>query len=187
MDYVHAPVFGFSIVASVTTDVSTAATELRRVAAGVDPTLPVFDVETLEAALANSIAPQRFNLFTFGLFAAVALLLASVGIYGVLAYSTARRTREIGIRRALGAGRGEVVAMVIRQGMTIALIGTIAGLVTAVAVARPMTSLLYEVSPSDPYIFAAASAVLLLTGLAASLGPALRAASVEPLVALRSE
>jgi putative ABC transport system permease protein len=186
-DYAHAPVFGISIVASVTTDVSAAAVDLRRIVGGVDPGLLVFDVGTLEAALANSIAPYRFNLFTFGLFAAVALLLASVGIYGVLAYSTSRRTREIGIRLALGAGRGEVVAMVIRQGMSVALVGTIAGLVSGVAVARVMTSLLYDVSPSDPYIFAAASAVLLLAGFAASLGPALRAASVEPMAALRSE
>ena len=187
MDYTHAPLFNFSMVASVSTDVSAATAELRRIAAGVDPTLPVFDVETLEAALADSIAPYRFNLFTFGLFAAVALLLASVGIYGTLAYSTSRRTQEIGIRLALGAARGEVVAMVIRQGMTVALIGTLVGLVIGVAVARVMRGLLYEVSPSDPYIFTAAAAVLLLAGFAASLGPALKAASVQPLVALRRE
>ena len=100
--------------------------------------MPVLEVKTLEAALADSIAPYRFNLFTFGLFAAVALLLASVGIYGTLAYSTSRRTQEIGIRLALGAARGEVVAMVIRQGMTVALIGTLVGLVIGVAVARVM-------------------------------------------------
>jgi len=187
MDYMHGGLFGFSLVARVTTDVSTAATELRRLTAGVDPTLAVFDVQTLEAALADSIAPQRFNLFTFGLFAAVALLLASVGIYGVLAYSTSRRTQEIGVRLALGAARGEVVAMVIRQGMTVTLIGTLAGLVIGVAAARVMRGLLYEVSPGDPYIFAAAAAVLLLAGLTASLGPALRAALVHPLVALRHE
>jgi putative ABC transport system permease protein len=126
-------------------------------------------------------------LFAFGLFAGVALLLATVGIYGTLAYSTSRRTQEIGIRLTLGAGRREVVAMVIRQGMTVALIGTLAGLMIGVAVARAMRGLLYEVSPSDPYIFAAASAVLLLAGFAASLGPALRAASVQPLIALRHE
>ena len=106
--------------------------------------MPVLDVKTLEAALADSIAPYRFNLFTFGLFAAVALLLASVGIYGTLAYSTSRRTQEIGIRLALGAARGEVVAMVIRQGMTVALIGTLVGLVIGVAVARVMRGLLYR-------------------------------------------
>jgi ABC-type antimicrobial peptide transport system permease subunit len=110
-------------------------------------------------------------LFTFGLFAAVALLLASVGIYGTLASATSRRTQEIGIRLAFGA-RGEVVAMVIHQGMTVALIGTLVGLVIGVAVARVMRGLLHEVSPSDPYIVAAASAVLLLAGFVASLGPA---------------
>ena len=171
----------------MTVDAAAAVAEIRRNVAGVDAAVPVLDAKTLEAALADSIAPYRFNLFTFGLFAAVALLLASVGIYSTLAYSTSRRTREIGIRRALGAGRGEVVAMVIRQGMTVALVGTLVGLVIGVAVARVMRGLLYEVSPSDPYVFAAAAALLLLTGFAASLGPALRAASVQPLVALRHE
>jgi putative ABC transport system permease protein len=186
-DYAHDLTFGYAIVASVTIDAATAAAQVRRAAAGVDAAVPILEVKTLESALADSIAPYRFNLFTFGLFAVVALLLASVGIYGTLAYSTSRRTQEIGVRLALGAARGEVVAMVIRQGMTVALIGTLVGLVIGVAVARVMTGLLYEVSPSDPYIFAAASAVLLLTGLAASLGPALRAASVQPVIALRRE
>jgi putative ABC transport system permease protein len=187
IDYMHAPLFSSSLVASVTTDAAAMAPQVRRSAAGVDAAVAVFDVKTLEAALADSIAPYRFNLFTFGLFAAVALLLAAVGIYGTLAYSTSRRTQEIGIRLTLGAARGEVVAMVIRQGMTVALIGTLAGLVIGVAVARVMRGLLYDVSPSDPYIFAAASGVLLLAGFAASLVPALRAASVEPVIALRRE
>jgi putative ABC transport system permease protein len=187
VDYQHAPLFGYSMVASVTIDAAAAAAAVRRAAAGVDAAVPVLEANTLEAALADSIAPYRFNLFTFGLFASVALLLASVGIYGTLAYSTSRRTQEIGIRLTLGAARGEVVAMVIRQGMTVALIGTVVGLVIGVAVARVMRGLLYEVSPSDPYIFAIASAVLLLAGFAASLGPALKAASVQPLIALRHE
>jgi putative ABC transport system permease protein len=187
VDYAHAPLFGYSIVASVTIDPATAAGEIRRAAAGVNAAVPVLEVKTLEAALADSIAPYRFNLFTFGLFAAVALLLASVGIYGTLAYSTSRRTQEIGIRLALGAARGEVVAMVVRQGMAVAVVGTAVGLITGFAAARVMTSLLYEVSPSDPYIFTAAAVVLLLAGFAASLGPALKAASVRPLVALRHE
>jgi putative ABC transport system permease protein len=187
IDYSHAPLFGYSIVASVTTDAAAAAAEVRRSAAAVDPAAPILDVETLEVSLAESIAPYRFNLFTFGLFAAVALLLASVGIYGVLAYSTARRTQEIGVRLALGAARGEVVAMVVRQGMTVALIGTLVGLAGGVAVARVMRGLLYEVSPGDPYIFTAAAAVLLFAAFTASLGPALRAASIQTLVALRHE
>jgi putative ABC transport system permease protein len=187
IDYAHDLTFGYAIVASVTIDPAAASAEVRRAAAGVDAAAAVLEVRTMEAALADSIAPYRFNLFTFGLFAAVALLLASVGIYGTLAYSTSRRTQEIGIRLTLGAARGEVLAMVIRQGMTVALIGTLVGLLLGVAVARVMRGLLYEVSPGDPYIFAAASAVLLLAGLAASLGPALRAASVQPVIALRHE
>ena len=187
VDYAHELAFGYAIAASVTIDAAAAAEQVRRSAAGVDAGVPVLEAKTLEAALADSIAPYRFNLFAFGLFAAVALLLASVGIYGTLAYSMSRRTQEIGIRLALGAGRGEVVAMVIRQGMAVALIGTLVGLVIGVAVARVMRGLLYEVSPSDPYIFAAAAAVLLLAGFAASLGPALRAATVQPLIALRHE
>jgi putative ABC transport system permease protein len=187
IDYAHELTFGYALVGGVTIDPAAASAQIRRAAAGVDTAVPVLEVRTLEAALADSIAPYRFNLFTFGLFAAVALLLASVGIYGTLAYSTSRRTQEIGIRLTLGAARGEVLAMVIRQGMTVALIGTLVGLVIGVAVARVMRSLLYEVSPNDPYIFAAASAVLLLVGLAASLGPAMRAASVQPVIALRHE
>jgi putative ABC transport system permease protein len=186
-DYAHSPMFGYSIVASVTIDAAAVAPEVRRSTAGVDAAVPVLEIKTLETALADSIAPYRFNLFTFGLFAAVALLLASVGIYGTLAYSMSRRTQEIGIRLALGAARGEVVAMVVRQGMTVALIGTLVGLVIGVAVARVMRGLLYEVSPSDPYIFTTAAAVLLLAGFTASLGPALKAASIQPLVALRRE
>jgi putative ABC transport system permease protein len=187
VDYAHLPLFSHSVVASVASDAAAVAAEIRRRVAGVDPAVAILDVKTMEAALADSIAPYRFNLFTFGLFAAVALLLASVGIYGTLAYSTSRRTQEIGVRLVLGAARSEVVAMVIRQGMAVALIGTLVGLAVGVAAARVMSGLLYEVSPSDPYIFAAASLVLLLVGFAASLGPALRAASVQPLIALRRE
>jgi putative ABC transport system permease protein len=187
IDYAHALRTSYTLVASVTIDAAAAAAEVRRSAAGVDPAVPIFDVKTLETALADSIAPYRFNFFTFGLFAAVAVLLASVGIYGTLAYSLARRTQEIGIRLALGAARGEVVGMIIRQGMTVALIGTLAGLGIGAGVARVMSGLLYEVSPSDPYIFAAAAIVLLLAGLAASLVPALKAATLQPLIALRHE
>ena len=187
VDYAHEQTSGYAVAASVTNDGAAAAAQVRRAVVGVDPAVPILEAKTLEAVLADSIAPYRFNLFAFGLFAAVALLLASVGIYGTLAYSTSRRTQEIGVRLALGAARGEVLTMVIRQGMTVALIGTLVGLVIGVAVARVMRGLLYEVSPGDPYIFAVASAVLLLAGFAASLGPALRAASVQPVIALRRE
>ena len=152
----------------------------------VDPTL-LLTVLPLEATLGWSRAISSRVTALFAGLGVLALILASVGIYGTLAYSTSRRTQEIGVRLALGAARGEVLTMVIRQGMTVALIGTLVGLVIGVAVARVMRGLLYEVSPGDPYIFAVASAVLLLAGFAASLGPALRAASVQPVIALRRE
>ena len=187
VDYAHLALFSHSLVASVTMDAAAAASEIRRRAAGVDPAVAILDVRTLEAALADSIAPYRFNLFTFGLFAAVALLLASVGIYGTLAYSTSRRTQEIGVRLVLGAGRGEVVAMVVRQGMTVAVVGTLIGLVIGIAVARRDEGTLVRGVDQRPVHFRRGFRRVASAGFAASLGPALRAASVQPLVALRHE
>jgi putative ABC transport system permease protein len=159
----------------------------RKLISAIDPTQPVYDVATLEQALSESIAPRRFNLFLLGTFASAALLMALVGIYGVIAYSVTQRTREIGIRMALGAQRHEVVRMVVRQGMGIALTGIVTGLAAALALTRLMSSLLYDVSPNDPPTFAIVAITLAATALLASWGPALKAALVDPLVALRSE
>jgi len=120
-------------------------------------------------------------------FAASALLLALVGVYGVIAFAVAQRTHEIGVRIALGAERGAVVAMVVRQGMTIALGGIAIGLVAALGLTRFIASLLYDVTPTDPLTFAAAIGVLALTALAACCGPAIQAANLNPIVALRHE
>lgn len=141
----------------------------------------------LEQALAESIAPRRFNMFLLGTFAAAALLMAVVGIYGVIAYSVTQRTREIGVRMALGAQRGEVVRMVIRQGMGIALSGIAVGLAAAGGLTRLMTSALYEVQPTDSPTFALVTATLGATALLACCGPARRAARMDPLIALRHE
>jgi putative ABC transport system permease protein len=159
----------------------------RKLISGIDPTQPVYDIQTLEHALVESIAPRRFNLFLLGTFAAAALLMALVGIYGVIAYSVTQRTREIGIRMALGAQRGEVVRMVVGQGIGIALSGIIAGLAAALALTRLMASLLYDVKPNDPQTFAVVALTLAGTALLASWGPALKAAFVDPLIALRYE
>jgi putative ABC transport system permease protein len=153
----------------------------------IDPTQPVYEFQTLEQALSDSIAPRRFNLFLLGVFAATAVLLATIGIYGVIAYSVAQRTREIGVRMALGAGRMEIAAMVVRQGMTVAVAGIVVGLGASAALTRVMASLLYDVKPSDAPTFAAVAVLLGLTAMAACGGPALRAASVDPMVALRHE
>ncbi|HTT65445.1 MAG TPA: ABC transporter permease [Bryobacteraceae bacterium] len=163
------------------------APAIRKLVSGIDPTQPVYDVKTLEQALSDSIAPRRFNLFLLGTFAGVALLLAVVGIYGVIAYSVAERTREIGVRLALGAQRRDVIRMVLRQGMTMAFAGLAAGLAGAWGLTRWTASLLYDVRPNDPATFTAVAGALAATAAVACWLPALKAARVDPVVALRYE
>jgi putative ABC transport system permease protein len=155
--------------------------EVRR----LDPALPVTAVQTLEEIVGASASAQRFNAAVLGGFAGVALLLAGVGIAGVLAISVSQRRQEIGIRLALGAHPGDVVRMVIRQGMTLVLLGLAIGLPAAFAAARLLRSLLFETAPYDPLSFAAAAAVLGAVALAACATPALRASRVSPVTALR--
>jgi putative ABC transport system permease protein len=163
------------------------APALRKSIAGIDPAQPVYDVESLEQALAASVSARRFNLFLLGTFAAAALLMAIVGVYGVIAYSVTQRTKEIGIRMALGAQRGSVVRMVVRKGMTIGLWGIAAGLGGAYGLTRLMGSLLYGVAPNDAATFAVVAITLAATVALASWAPASKAALVDPLVALRHE
>ncbi|HTP34413.1 MAG TPA: ABC transporter permease [Candidatus Acidoferrales bacterium] len=160
---------------------------VRREMAAIDPSVPPYDVKTLEEALAESISSQRFNLFLLGSFALAAFVLALVGIYGVVTYSVAARTREIGVRVALGAQRGNVIGMVVAEGMMLGLAGIVVGLAASYPLTRLMTSLLYGIKATDPRIFAAASAILVLTVLFASWWPARNAASIEPVIALRDE
>jgi putative ABC transport system permease protein len=186
--YAAAPLLtAFSVVARVDGDPLALAPTMRKAMAEVDRTQPIFGVMTLDQALAESIAPRRFNLLLFGTFAAAALLLALIGIYGVIAFAVAQRTHEIGVRMALGAQRRDVVQMVMRQGMSIASAGIVVGIASAFALTRVLASLLYEVTPTDPATFATVAAVLAITALAACGAPALRAALVDPIVALRCE
>jgi putative ABC transport system permease protein len=166
---------------------STLAPALRKLVSDIDPSQPVYDVKTLDRVLAESIATRRFNLFLLGAFAAAALGLAVVGVYGVMAYSVAERTREIGVRIALGARRGQVAGMVVREALPLAAAGIAAGLIATWPLARLMSTLLYEVRATDPETYAAVAILLGITALASSLGPALRAASVDPAAALRYE
>jgi putative ABC transport system permease protein len=152
-----------------------------------DPAQIIWRTQTLEDLLGTSVAPRRFNMLLLGIFASVALVLAAVGLYGVMSYSVSWRTHEIGIRMALGAKRGDVLRLVIRQGMTMALIGLVLGLIGAFALSRVIAGLLYGVSPKDPLTFAGVSIVLLAVALLACLLPARRATRVNPIVALRSE
>ncbi len=175
------------VVVRTSGDAAGAASAIRKLISGIDPTQPVYELQTLEQALADSIAPRRFNLFLLGTFAATALLLALIGIYGVIAYAVTRRMHEIGIRMALGARRGEIVWMVIRQGMAFALLGIAMGLLAALGLTRLMASMLYEVKTDDASTFAAVALLLGAASLFACFVPALRAAAADPLVALRHE
>jgi putative ABC transport system permease protein len=186
-DYRHARPFGLTVAMRMSGDPMQAAAPVRALLSGADRTQPIFDVKPLDVALADSIAPRRFNLLLLGTFAGSAFVLALVGIYGVIAYSVAQRTHEIGVRMALGAERREVVRMIVVQGMAIAAAGIMVGVVAALALTRVMTSLLYEVTPTDPATIAAVAGALALTALAASCGPAIKGALVDPIVALRCE
>ena len=163
------------------------APAVRKLVADIDRSQPKFDMQTLEGTLARSIAPRRFNLFLLGTFAGSALLLALIGIYGAMSYAVTQRTHEIGVRMALGARRGEIVSMVIRQGMAVALTGIAAGIGAAFGLTRLMATLLYDVKPTDPLTFAAVVIALTATSLVAAWVPALKAARVDPLRALRYE
>jgi putative ABC transport system permease protein len=148
---------------------------------------PIPDVVTADMMLRDWTAPRRFNMFILLSFAGIALGLAAVGLYSVLAYSVTLRTREIGIRMALGAEPGVIARFILRQGLTMAVTGIVAGLCGALVLTQFMRSLIFGVSTSDPLTFAAVTVLLLLISVVASYLPALRAARVDPIQALRSE
>jgi putative ABC transport system permease protein len=163
------------------------AEPIRREVVAIDPDLPVADVNTMEGNISASLAPRRLTMVLLGTFAALALALASIGLYGVMALSVAQRTREMGIRLALGAQRSTVLRLIMRQGATLVGIGLLAGLVTALAATRLLTSLVYGVSDNDPVTLGIVTVVLAIAGLLACWLPALRATRVDPIVALRNE
>jgi putative ABC transport system permease protein len=168
-------------------DLSNLAAAVRREVKAIDPDQPVAAVKTMDEWLTTSVSAPRYRTSLLGLFALVALILASTGIYGVMSYSVAQRTHEIGVRMALGAGRFHVLRLVVRQGMGLVGIGVVLGLIGAVALTRVMSSLLFEVTPKDPLTFTAVAAFLTLVALVACYIPARRATKVDPLVALRYE
>jgi putative ABC transport system permease protein len=165
----------------------TLAPAARRAILAIDSAQPVSEVRTLQAIVDLSTAQRRFTLVLLTLFALVALVLASVGLYGVVAYSVNQRTHEIGVRMALGAQRREILALVLRQGMGMTLWGLLAGLLGAAALARVMSGLLFGVSARDPLTFAATVLILATVALGATYVPARRATRVEPTSALRYE
>jgi putative ABC transport system permease protein len=163
------------------------AASVRDAIWSVDKDQTVADIDTMEHIVAEAVARQRFSMLLLGLFATLALLLASVGIYGVMSYSVAQRTHEIGIRIALGARRGDVLQMTIKQGLKLVGTGMIVGLAAAFLLTRVLQTLLFGISPTDPITFLGISLVLLAVAILASYIPALRATKVDPLVALRAQ
>jgi ABC-type antimicrobial peptide transport system permease subunit len=163
------------------------ATTLVKTVRTLDPDLAITDVRTMTEAVSSSVSGPRFNTFLLGIFAVVALLLASIGIYGVLAYIVSQQTHEIGIRLALGAEPRRVFGLVVGRGARLAALGAAIGVAGAIALTRLMRGLLYSVSPTDPLTFVAVVTLLLSVALAACWIPARRAMKVDPIVALRYE
>jgi putative ABC transport system permease protein len=173
----------------VKTDVEPAslAATVRKAVWEIDKDQPVSNIRTMDEILAESIARQRFSMLLLGIFAGGALLLAAVGIYGVMSYSVAQRTHEIGIRMALGAETGAVLKLAVGYGLKLVIAGVVIGLIAAFALTRLMATLLFGVTPTDPATFVVISVLLICVAAIASYIPARRATKVDPLVALRYE
>lgn len=187
LSYRQLPRSGMAVVLRSVLEPSSLTPALRTAVREVDPALPVFDVLPMEARLSNSVAHRRFNLALLGAFAALALALAGIGVYGVIAYLVTERTREVGIRMALGAQRSDVIRLFIKQGMTLALLGVALGLIGAFALRRVITAMLFNVGANDPVTFGAVALLLSLVALLACYLPARRASHMDPLVSLRRE
>jgi putative ABC transport system permease protein len=159
----------------------------RAAVLSLDPQQPIEDINTMEKLRADTLAPDRLNLLLLGSFAALALLLALIGLYGVISYTVTQRQSELGLRLALGAQRRDILRLVIGQGMKLALLGVALGTIAALFATRLMTSLLFNVSASDPLTYGAIAALLVLVTLLACWIPARRATKVDPMIALRCE
>ena len=168
-------------------DPAAVANTMRSEVAAIDRDQPVASLMTMDQRISDSVAPRRFNMFLLGLFAALALVLAAIGIYGIMAFSVVQRTHEIGVRMALGASTSDVLKLILRNGFKLALIGIVVGLLVAFAATRVLSTLLFGVSATDPTIFLIDALLLALVALAACLVPAMRATKIDPLISLRYE
>jgi ABC-type antimicrobial peptide transport system permease subunit len=178
---------GASFAIRTTATPSTTAAAIRAEVRGVDPSVAIYELGTMDDAIAQSVAEPRFFTAVLGAFAAGALLLATLGVYGVIAYIVSQRKREFGIRIALGATAAVVGRTVLRRGIVLAVLGTVVGVGTALLLTRTIQSMLFGVAPLDPVTFASVPVVLAVAAILASWLPARRAARVDPVVAMRAE
>jgi putative ABC transport system permease protein len=175
------------IVVRTNQDPGAVAAAIRNQVMALDPEQPIFEVRSMQSLLDESVAQPRFNTLLLTLFASLALVLAAIGIYGVMSYSVTQRTHEIGVRMALGAQQNDVLRMIVINAMWLAVIGVVAGLVGSLIATRLLSGLLFEVNPTDPVTFLVITAILGLIALIAGFIPARRATRVDPIVALRYE
>ncbi len=190
LDYLQAPAGHFeymTVVVRTTGDPAMLANDIKNVVGAIDKNVPVSAIVTMDQAIDDLNAQPRFELFLLGSFAALAVILAALGIYGVMSYSVSRRTHELGVRMALGADQRNVVRMVVRQAMTLALAGSACGLAAAFFLTRMMAKLLYGVQSTDPLTFVAVALIVCGVALLASYIPARRATRIDPVTALRCE
>ena len=178
---------GLTMFMRTTRPVADAVSALRNGVRAIDPALPLFDVGGLQEFVDSSFDNRRAVMLLLAAFAGLALFLSALGIYGVLAYDVSQRTREIGVRSAIGASRAQISGLILRQGLWKSGIGVVLGLIGAVLLSSTMTSLLFNVQPTDPGVYAAVSLVLIAVALLASYLPARRASRIDPLIALRHE
>jgi putative ABC transport system permease protein len=181
------PSSGMTLIVKSGIEPAALASSIRYAVASIDKDQPVSDIATMQQLVNDSVSTRRITLIMLGVFGALALLLGAIGIYGVLAYSVAQRTHEIGIRMALGARRGDVMRMILAQGAKIAGAGVLIGVIASFGLTRLMTNLLFSVSPADPATFTSVAIVLVLVALLASYIPARRTLRVDPMIALRHE
>jgi putative ABC transport system permease protein len=175
------------VVVRTAVDPASVMGAVRETVRRMDAQLPLANVRPMTAWVSTGAAQPRFSAVLLGLFAAVALFVAGVGTYGVLAYSVSQRTKELGLRLALGAGRREVVSLIVREGLAVGAVGLAVGLMAAAALARVLSSLVFGVSVRDPVTYTAVSGLLFVIAVTACVVPAIRASRVDPMVALRLE
>jgi putative ABC transport system permease protein len=187
MPYIHYSFLPLTFTVRTATDPASLVPSIRREVDAMDPGVPIAGASTLQSYVNDAMAPTRFMLALIGVFAALALVLASLGLYGVIAYSVRQRTREIGVRMAFGAREGDVLELVLVQGIVLAGSGIMLGLIASVPLSRVVRSFLVGVSPTDPLTFVGIPAILLGVSVLASYLPARRASTVDPVVALRDE